>query len=151
MTSPLWSHKQLPEGAIAKTSPAGSPIEAASSNSDTSMQAHPTPDSERLFSSAGVEVQRERSRGVPPSRHTRNMSVNGALSIAAVLLLLPFMVLTVVGSRRRGQAWIFAIASGLLFALAWAAWYLRDGRSMPPIEQPIWTRGHRGRSLEDSQ
>lgn len=37
-------------------------------------------------------------------------------------------VLTAVGERRRGANRITAAASAVFFPVAWAAWYIRDGR-----------------------
>jgi hypothetical protein len=55
------------------------------------------------------------------------------LGIGAVLGL---MVLTMVGGHRRGERRIVAVLRGLIFPVAWIAWYVED-------EQPHLFRRHR--------
>lgn len=53
-----------------------------------------------------------------------------AAAVLAVVVgapLLALMGLTVTGARRRGAPWPLAIGSGLLFPIAWIAWYVEDG------------------------
>ncbi len=49
---------------------------------------------------------------------------------AVVLLVLtaPLMILTAVGSRRRGCGVGVSILAGVFFPFAWTQWYLRDER-----------------------
>lgn len=46
--------------------------------------------------------------------------------LAEALVLVVLMVLTAVGSRRRGKSVAGAATSGLFFPITWAVWYLRD-------------------------
>ena len=57
----------------------------------------------------------------------------GALVIGVVVL--PLMVLTASGERRRGHGVLVAIAAGLFFPVTWAAWYLRDERPYQPARR----------------
>lgn len=46
--------------------------------------------------------------------------------LAAAALVVPVVVLTTLGGRRRGHDWPLAVLGGVLFPLAWVAWYVRD-------------------------
>lgn len=48
------------------------------------------------------------------------------LATVLVTILLAVVALTFLGARRRGQRWYVAVASGLLFPVAWLLWYVRD-------------------------
>jgi hypothetical protein len=42
------------------------------------------------------------------------------------IMLLPFALLTALGSRARGASPAVAIVSGVFFPLSWTVWYLKD-------------------------
>lgn len=44
----------------------------------------------------------------------------------AVALVLAFVVLTIVGQRRRGGSWVLAVLSGCCFPVTWIGWYVED-------------------------
>ena len=52
----------------------------------------------------------------------------GVLAFLAALLVAALIALTAVGAHRRGRGNVAAIASGLVFPLTWAAWYVVDER-----------------------
>lgn len=52
------------------------------------------------------------------------MVVAGLLLLAVVVL--PLVVLTALGARRRGRALPQAVLAGLFFPVTWVAWYVRD-------------------------
>ena len=46
--------------------------------------------------------------------------------VIGALLLVPIMILTAMGARRRGQRFVLAVAAGIFFPVTWTVWYLRD-------------------------
>ena len=50
---------------------------------------------------------------------------NGVILTCAIGVVGPLMLLTGVGSRR-GSSILVAVASAVLFPLAWVEWYIRD-------------------------
>jgi hypothetical protein len=54
-------------------------------------------------------------------------AVVGVLALAALgLAALALMVLTAIGSHRRGSGVPVAVLSGIFFPMAWVVWYARD-------------------------
>ena len=50
-----------------------------------------------------------------------------AIVIVVVALPLPvLMLLTMLGSRRRGVRWPLAVGAGLMFPVTWVVWYVLD-------------------------
>jgi len=48
------------------------------------------------------------------------------LATGLVTILFSVVALTLHNNQRRGQRWYVAVASGLLFPVAWLLWYVRD-------------------------
>lgn len=53
------------------------------------------------------------------------------LLVTGAAVLIALAALTAVGERRRGGRLVVAVIAGLLFPLAWIAWYARDELRKP--------------------